>query len=147
MDWIPLLGAVGAGAIATKVLDVLWVQRVLQDSERRKWLREQRYRAYGELARELLTSYPLSSQKDQQLQLLIADALFLTTDKPLIGLLQGYYPAVVAARQRLNQSASSFPPGQARDQALPSLRDRETADLRQLSTELVARLRMAITEQ
>ena len=59
MDWIQLLGAVGAGAIATKLLDVLWVQRVLRDNEKRKWLREQRYKVYAIIAHEILVSDPL----------------------------------------------------------------------------------------
>ena len=58
MDWIPLLSAVGVGAIVaaivTKVLDVLWLQRVLEESERQKWLRSEKLRVYAALSRDFM---------------------------------------------------------------------------------------------
>lgn len=38
MDWTVLLGSGVLGALLTKVLDTLWLQKVLQSAEKRKWL-------------------------------------------------------------------------------------------------------------
>jgi hypothetical protein len=54
VDWIALLSAAGVGAIIVKVLDVLWLQRVVSESERQKWLRAERLRAYAALSRDLM---------------------------------------------------------------------------------------------
>ena len=51
MDWIKLLGAIGFGAIITKVLDVIWLQSALKNAEREKWLRDQRMRVFSMLAK------------------------------------------------------------------------------------------------
>ena len=55
MNWVELLAAVGIGAIVVKMLDVLWLQRLLQESERKRWLRDQRHSAYSKLAKELIS--------------------------------------------------------------------------------------------
>src|SRR6266850_3493865 len=139
MEWIPLLGAVGVGAVATKLLDVLWLQRVLHESERRRWLREQRYRVYGELAREMLSTGPFHySTPEQRFLALIADALLLSTDKRLIELLQGYYPAALAARRRLDQFINN---GTSTIEEREALRYRETEAISKLANTVVSRLR------
>ena len=55
LKFVPLVGAIGIGAIATKLLDIIWLQRALNKSERKKWLREQRLKTYSKLAQELLS--------------------------------------------------------------------------------------------
>lgn len=90
MDWIPLLGAVGIGAIATKILDVLWLQRVMQSAERTKWLREQRIKAYGALAREFATS---DLGRDPRIRTGIHECLLVTEDSVLQGQLMNYFPS------------------------------------------------------
>lgn len=55
MDWIQLLGAAGAGAIVVKLLDIFWLTKRQSEQQRRAWLRDQRYKAYSELSRELVT--------------------------------------------------------------------------------------------
>jgi hypothetical protein len=54
LDWIALLGAVGVGAIVATALDALWVQRVLRESERQKWLRSEKLRVYAALSRDFM---------------------------------------------------------------------------------------------
>lgn len=111
MDWIQLLGAVGAGAIVTKLLDVLWVQRVLQDNEKRKWLREQCYRVYAALAREILVFGPFHhSSNEIDLRSLIADAVFLATEKQLIEELKQYLSTVLDEREILKQKLKMVTP-------------------------------------
>lgn len=51
MTWIQLLGAVGIGAIVTKLMDLLWMQRLQEATERRRWLRETRLSAFSRFAR------------------------------------------------------------------------------------------------
>lgn len=47
--------AVGIGALLTKVLDIVWLQRSVREAEKRKWLREQRLRVYSRLSEEMLS--------------------------------------------------------------------------------------------
>lgn len=59
MDWA-LISVVGAmagaiGVVLTKVLDIVWLQRILRGTENRKWFREQRLRVYTKLAEDLLS--------------------------------------------------------------------------------------------
>jgi hypothetical protein len=55
MDWLQIISAVGVGALLTKVLDIVWLQKSLQEAEKRKWFREQRLRVYSKLAEELIS--------------------------------------------------------------------------------------------
>ena len=55
MDWLQLISAIGIGALLTKILDIVWLQRSLQASEKKRWLREQRLRVYSKLAEEILS--------------------------------------------------------------------------------------------
>ncbi len=53
MNWIELLGAVGIGAIVTKLLDVVWPTRIQERHAARKWLRDNKLGAFSKLARAL----------------------------------------------------------------------------------------------
>jgi hypothetical protein len=55
MQWVQLAGAVGVGAIVTKLLDVFWLARITRETERRKWLRDRRLAAYADVARDFLS--------------------------------------------------------------------------------------------
>jgi hypothetical protein len=55
MDWIALVGAVGVGAVATKILDVVWLPRVTQRAAHAEWLRNQRLAAYTAVAEDFLS--------------------------------------------------------------------------------------------
>lgn len=55
MTWIQLLSAVGIGALLTKILDIVWLQRSLRESEKRKWLRDKRLNAYTAVTKEILS--------------------------------------------------------------------------------------------
>jgi hypothetical protein len=52
---LQFLSAVGVGALAVKLMDVLWLQRVLQKHEQRSWLRDKRLAAYSRLAGQLMS--------------------------------------------------------------------------------------------
>jgi len=140
-QWIPLLGAVGVGAIATKLLDVLWLQRVLHESERRKWLREQRYRVFSELAREILSSPFLPSCPERRFLELVADSILLSTDKDLIELLQGYYPAALSAQTRLSRFINN---GTSTVDEREAMRLHENETMTKLANNVVSRLRASL---
>ncbi len=55
MNWIEFIGAIGVGAVITKVLDIFWLQKIMEESEKRKWLRDNQLRAFSELAKEILS--------------------------------------------------------------------------------------------
>ncbi len=55
MDWVQIISAVGIGALLTKVLDIVWLQSAIRESEKRKWLREQRLRVYSKVSEEILS--------------------------------------------------------------------------------------------
>ncbi|OCH29855.1 hypothetical protein A6E13_19640 [Aliivibrio fischeri] len=86
MNWIELLAAVGAGAIFTKVIDIVWLQKVMRNHERDKWLRNEKLAAYSELSK-LILSFGKESEvfKDPfKGHAISARAILLITDESLI---------------------------------------------------------------
>jgi hypothetical protein len=84
MNWIALAGAIGIGAIITKVLDVVWLQQIVADNERKKWLRDQRLRAYSVLSQDLIGMRQwLGLVSNDEAQRRLADTLLLTSDHTL----------------------------------------------------------------
>ena len=65
MSWWQILGALGLGAVLTKLLDILWLNRVTQENDRQKWLRDQRLAAYADVAKDFL-SFRLGSDKQHE---------------------------------------------------------------------------------
>jgi len=55
MSFFQFVSAVGFGAILVKLMDILWLQRVIRDKERSTWLRERRMSVYAELSKELIS--------------------------------------------------------------------------------------------
>ncbi|MBC8312476.1 MAG: hypothetical protein H8E72_09220 [Candidatus Marinimicrobia bacterium] len=55
MDWASLVGAASLGAIIIRILDITWFQKVIDNSEHRKWLRTQKMIAFSELSEILLS--------------------------------------------------------------------------------------------
>ncbi len=78
MDWIKVFGAIGVGAIITKILDVIWLQSALRNAERERWLRDQRMRVFSLLARELVGSQLEKSRENiDSAKAIAAEALLL----------------------------------------------------------------------
>lgn len=107
MDWIQLFGAVGLGAIVTKLLDVLWLQRVLKQNEQSKWLRERRFAAYSVLAKELV-SHGLWSGTTSQTTAdgLAAEAMLLADDELLANRIDKYFRDIAESKLRLSRMGS-----------------------------------------
>lgn len=55
MTFLELASATGLGALIIKILDIVWLQRALQSSEKSKWLREQRLRVYSKVIAEIMS--------------------------------------------------------------------------------------------
>lgn len=93
MDWPALLGSGAIGALLTKTLDTLWLQRVLQSAEKRKWLREKRLKAYSELTAELLTLGRKSDLRGNAFDgyALASEAILLTEDDKLASEIEEFF--------------------------------------------------------
>ena len=55
VNWISLIGAAGIGAIIIKILDIVWLQKIYDRSEQKKWLRNQKMKAFSEFSEALLS--------------------------------------------------------------------------------------------
>lgn len=88
MDWITLITGVGVGGIVVKVLDVWWLQKVIETRDTKKWLRDQRLKAFTNLAQAIL-SFALTEQhrissNPFEFYALAAEAMLLIDDESLI---------------------------------------------------------------
>ena len=93
MDWLQVISAVGIGALLTKVLDIVWLQRSIRESEKRKWLREQRLKVYSALAAEILSmGRSMESRRDAfSGYSLAAEAMLLVDDEKLANDIEGFF--------------------------------------------------------
>ena len=55
MEWTQLISGIGIGAVATKLLDIFWLQDRLQEHQRTTWLRDKRLDAFTDVTKELLS--------------------------------------------------------------------------------------------
>ncbi len=85
MDWPALLGSGAIGALLIKIIDTLWLQKLLQSAEKRKWLKEKRLKAYSDLISELLTLGRKSDLRDDAFKGngIASEAILLASDDSL----------------------------------------------------------------
>ncbi len=85
MEWMKLAGAIGIGAIVTKLLDILWLQNAVRESEKRRWLRDRKFEVYSDLVRELLSLGRRSDLRNDPFEgyALAAHAILITEDDSL----------------------------------------------------------------
>lgn len=106
MDWLQLISAVGIGALLTKVLDIVWLQRSLRTSEKQKWLREQRLRVYSNIADEILS---LGTTKDSRTDVfsgyaLAAEAILLVDDDKLANDIEQFFTKMANLYSEVNKT-------------------------------------------
>ena len=92
MNWIELIGAVGIGAIITKILDVLWLQRLLAQQEKARWLRETKFRALSNLSK-LIASWGFHEGKVANLwefRAAVAEAFLVIENRKLVEEIQTF---------------------------------------------------------
>ena len=142
MDWIQLIGAVGVGAIVTKLLDVLWLQRLIQRNEFQRWLREQRLKVYANLTKELLSEGVWHGDIDIRDALkLAAESVLLTNDNQLAKMIDDYFSDVPNARKRLDQFINN---GTSTIEERVEMREKEELRLREKARQIVSELRLAL---
>jgi hypothetical protein len=85
MNWLQLLSAIGLGALLTKVLDIIWLQRSLRKTEKLKWLRDHKLRVYSKVATEMLSLGKNFKTREDAFSgyALAAEAILLTEDEKL----------------------------------------------------------------
>jgi hypothetical protein len=93
MSWLELLGSGAVGGILVKAVDTLWLQKVLQSAEKRKWFREQRLKAYSDLATELLTLGRRSDLRNDAFRgyEIASEAILLTEDDKLASEIEEFF--------------------------------------------------------
>lgn len=93
MDWLQLISAVGIGALLTKVLDIVWLQRTMREAEKRKWFREQRLRVYTKLAEEILSLGKSIGAREDAFSgyALAAEAILLVPDDKLANEIEEFF--------------------------------------------------------
>jgi len=55
LNVLPFLGAIGIGAILVKLMDIIWLQKVIKEKDNASWLRDRRLKAYTDLTKELIS--------------------------------------------------------------------------------------------
>ncbi|NOS97344.1 MAG: hypothetical protein HOP25_02590 [Methylotenera sp.] len=92
-SWVAVISAVGLGGLIAKVLDIVWLQKTLQNIENKKWLREQRLRVYSKLATEIMSLGKAHATREDFFtsQAFVAEALLLVENKALAEKLEKYF--------------------------------------------------------
>jgi hypothetical protein len=93
MDWLQVISAVGIGALLTKILDIVWLQRAVRESDKKKWIREQRLRVYSKLAEEILSLGRSKGTRENAFSAyaLVAEAVLLVEDAELANDLENFF--------------------------------------------------------
>jgi hypothetical protein len=142
MEWPQILGAVGFGAIVTKLLDVVWLQRVAEQNERRRWLREKRYGVFSALAKELLTEGLWNSKTDvAECLRLNAELVVLSPAKSLGKGVNEYFNDVVETKRRIDHFINN---GTSTIEERTELHQHEHERLRRRAADIMEELRVAL---
>lgn len=96
MNWVQLLSAIGFGALLTKLMDVLWLQKIVRENEYKKWLRDKKLEAYSELTQEILSMGTRYNTREDPYKgyALTAKAALLVEDENLALELEEYFTNV-----------------------------------------------------
>jgi hypothetical protein len=80
--WLTLISAIGIGGLLVKVLDIIWLQKITEDQNRKHWLRDEKFKAYSKLT-EALISFGFKDDLNKAIfhfRALSASALLLIQD-------------------------------------------------------------------
>ncbi len=93
MEWLQLISGVGIGAIAVKLLDVFWLQKVLQQHQKATWLREKRLEAFADVTKELISFglHKKDLRNPFEIYGAIAPALLLIEDNNLVNRIDYFF--------------------------------------------------------
>ena len=48
-----IIGGLGIGTLFTRIIDIIWFQRIAISRERKKWIFEKKYEAYTQIIKEI----------------------------------------------------------------------------------------------
>jgi len=85
MEWIQFFTGIGLGTLGAKLLDILWLQRRVEQEQHRVWLRDKRLEAFTEVTKEFV-SFGLHEGKNRtsfQSYGVVSKALLLLDDNAL----------------------------------------------------------------
>jgi len=87
MTFIQFIAAIGIGAILVKLLDILWLQKLIREKEHTTWLRDKRLVAYSELSKVFISLgfHRKAFKNPFEIFAIAADAMLLIEDDVLIG--------------------------------------------------------------
>ncbi|MGL0962131.1 hypothetical protein ACSTD9_22130 [Vibrio vulnificus] len=96
LDWFELISAAGVGAVTIKLLDIVWMQRVIRESEKKKWLREKRLAAYSKLTSEVLSLGREFQTREDVFKgyALAAEAMLLADNKRLAERIESHFTMI-----------------------------------------------------
>jgi len=142
MEWIKILGAIGFGAIVTKVLDVVWLQRAVRNAEKETWLRDKRILVFSELTEELLDGQ-LSKGIDRTnaTRKIAFKALLLLPNPEDRKLLEVHFDDVIQTKQKIGQFINN---GASTIEERAKLREKEEFRLQEQTKTIVEKLRAVL---
>ena len=92
MQFVEILGSAGIAAITVKILDVLWLQKVISDNERTKWLRDKQLQVFSRVSGELISQKNWGVEKrPTELFELIGEATLLIENDSLAAELDSFF--------------------------------------------------------
>ncbi len=108
LDWFELISAAGAGAVTIKLLDIVWMQRVIRESEKKKWLREKRLAAYSKLTSEVLSLGREFQTREDAFKgyALAAEAMLLADNKKLAERIEGHFTMISNLYKEVTRDSS-----------------------------------------
>lgn len=111
MTFLELASAVGLGALLTKILDIVWLQRALQQSEKAKWLREQRLRVYSKVITEVMSLGQLHGTREDlfSAHAFFSEAILLTEDEALAKKLEDFFTFLPNLYKKATMDKSNVP--------------------------------------
>lgn len=144
MSWIQILSAIGFGAIVTKLLDVVWLQRALRKSERDKWLRDQRLRSFSLLSKELISD-GLSKGSDEirLAKEIVAEVLLLLPKTHLRVEVKEFFEDVEKTKRKIDHFINN---GSSTLEERAELREKEKIRLRDKAEYILNGLRTTLDE-
>jgi hypothetical protein len=101
-NFISIVGAFGAGAIVVKLIDILWLHKVMENSALRKWQRDNKLQAYKRLAEDLVTKNEwMKSTRSNDFKTLIGEISLLTDDDNLMDTIVAFYDDCLVSMQEI----------------------------------------------
>lgn len=103
MEFVKLLSAGVFGALIIKIIDIIWLQRTIQNHERKKWKRDQKFTVYSKLSKDLISQEEWGKHKrSSEIYALLGESFLLIENKDLAIKLEAFYKESLFS---LNKSA------------------------------------------